>query len=259
MISWVAFFSPHPHPPSTLKKNKPKLYLFIYLAALGLGCSMWDLVPWPGNEPGSPELGAHSLSHWTTREVPLLLFEWKHWASKNVSCPKSHSQLVAEPGWDAQAACHPSLGWRIPGSQSPQEWETTALLTPGNLAKGEKHLRWSDRTTPSTPNSSLAGLPFFLCLYSHQASCIGIRRATNAQGNLPWGTDGLGVGSQNCSAACSWGLPCRPSLWWDLVSPPPDPMLNSLPGSHRRKGSLSRLNTIVLLPWESSFVSTFSR
>ena len=31
---------------------------------------MQDLVPWPRIEPGPPALGAWSLSHWTTREVP---------------------------------------------------------------------------------------------------------------------------------------------------------------------------------------------
>ena len=36
-----------------------------------LGCSMWDLVPWPGSKPRSPALGAQSVSHWTTRQVPL--------------------------------------------------------------------------------------------------------------------------------------------------------------------------------------------
>ena len=45
-------------------------FLFIYLAAPGLSCGMWDLVPWPGIEPGLPALGARSLSHWTAREVP---------------------------------------------------------------------------------------------------------------------------------------------------------------------------------------------
>ena len=30
-----------------------------------------DLVPQPGIEPGPPALGAQSLTHWTTREVPL--------------------------------------------------------------------------------------------------------------------------------------------------------------------------------------------
>ena len=58
------------------KKN-----LFIYLATPGLGCStqdlcwgMWDLVPWLGIEPRPPALGAQSLTHWTTREVPLWSF-----------------------------------------------------------------------------------------------------------------------------------------------------------------------------------------
>ena len=45
--------------------------LFIYLAVLGLSCSMWDLVPEPGMEPRPPRLGAQSLSHCTTREVPV--------------------------------------------------------------------------------------------------------------------------------------------------------------------------------------------
>ena len=35
-----------------------------------LSCGMWDLVSWPGIEPGFPALEAWSLSHWTTSEVP---------------------------------------------------------------------------------------------------------------------------------------------------------------------------------------------
>ena len=35
-------------------------------------CSMWDLVPLPGIEPGPPTLGVWSLSPWTTGEVPHL-------------------------------------------------------------------------------------------------------------------------------------------------------------------------------------------
>ena len=55
------------------------IYLFIctrsLLAAYKLfSCGMWDLVPRPGIEPGSPALGAWSLSHWTTREVPIFGF-----------------------------------------------------------------------------------------------------------------------------------------------------------------------------------------
>ena len=38
-----------------------------------LSCGMWDVVLWLGIEPRPPALGAWSLSHWTTREVPLYL------------------------------------------------------------------------------------------------------------------------------------------------------------------------------------------
>ena len=50
------------------------LFVFIYLAAPGLSCSMRDLVPWPGIEPGPPALEVWSLNHWTTREVPNCCF-----------------------------------------------------------------------------------------------------------------------------------------------------------------------------------------
>ena len=45
------------------------------MAALVLRCgtwnlSLWYLVFWPRIEPRLPTLGAQSVSHWTTREVP---------------------------------------------------------------------------------------------------------------------------------------------------------------------------------------------
>ena len=47
---------------------------WIFAAACRIfSCGMWDLVSWPGIEPGPPALGAGSLSHWATREVPLPL------------------------------------------------------------------------------------------------------------------------------------------------------------------------------------------
>ena len=33
-------------------------------------CDIWVLILWPGINPGPPALGAWSVSHWTTREVP---------------------------------------------------------------------------------------------------------------------------------------------------------------------------------------------
>ena len=62
------------------------IYLFIYLGCAGsssrhvgflaaackllVAARMRDLVPRPGIELGPPALGAQSLTHWTTREVP---------------------------------------------------------------------------------------------------------------------------------------------------------------------------------------------
>ena len=46
-------------------------FIFIYLfGCVSLGCSMWDLVPWPGIKPGPPALEAWTLGFCTTREVP---------------------------------------------------------------------------------------------------------------------------------------------------------------------------------------------
>ena len=44
--------------------------IFIYLTALGLSCSMWDLVPRPGIKPRPPAWGTQSLSHWTHQGSP---------------------------------------------------------------------------------------------------------------------------------------------------------------------------------------------
>ena len=41
-----------------------------------LSCGTWDLVPWPGMEPMATALGVRSVSHWTTREVPLHFKMW---------------------------------------------------------------------------------------------------------------------------------------------------------------------------------------
>ena len=39
-----------------------------------LSCSMWDIVPRPGIEPWPSSLEAWTLSYWTIREVPHLVF-----------------------------------------------------------------------------------------------------------------------------------------------------------------------------------------
>lgn len=47
----------------------PEPTLF-FLAVLDLSCGMQDLSSWTRTEARPPALGAQSLSHWTTREVP---------------------------------------------------------------------------------------------------------------------------------------------------------------------------------------------
>ena len=74
---------------------------------------MWDLVPRPGIEPGHPALGAQSLSHWTTREVP-------------VSSVQSLSRVVTP--WTA--ACQASLS--ITNSQSLLKLMSIKLVMPSN-------------------------------------------------------------------------------------------------------------------------------
>ena len=94
-------------------------YLFIYLSSPGiscstqdfqsswqhvrplsssmqtLSCSMWNLVPRPEMDPGSPALGARSLCHWTTREVPHIVSRW---------CGLRKERPLLEH--KAHAACH---------------------------------------------------------------------------------------------------------------------------------------------------------
>ena len=59
-------YSAHRGALNTLKK------IFTFLASLGLSCGIGDLVPLLGIEHRAPALGAQSLSHWTTKEVPSM-------------------------------------------------------------------------------------------------------------------------------------------------------------------------------------------
>ena len=66
---------------------------------------MWDLVPWPGIEPGSPALEVQSPIHCTTREVPENLFLcnrfcamcWDRAVAK-IMCVCSHGACIPEEG-----------------------------------------------------------------------------------------------------------------------------------------------------------------
>ena len=46
-----------------------------------LSCSMWDLSSLTKDQTQAPALGAQSLSHWTTRELPIICFYTNTFAS----------------------------------------------------------------------------------------------------------------------------------------------------------------------------------
>ena len=63
----------------------------------------WDLVPWPGIEPRPPALGARSLIHCATREVPRLFICGSYSCVSSVfggrydKCCLSDSHMVQQP------------------------------------------------------------------------------------------------------------------------------------------------------------------
>jgi len=66
---------------------------------------MWDLVP--GIEPRPPVLGAQSLSHWTTREVPKMV-------SIIPNLEKTEAQIRLSPSGLLTQLCRAYMGasWR---------------------------------------------------------------------------------------------------------------------------------------------------
>ena len=113
---------------------------------MGLGCSKWDLILWPGIKPRPPALGMWSFSHWTTRKAPfcclmltyLLLIQFSSVAQ---SCPTL---------WDPMSHSTPDLPVH---HQLPESTRT--------------YIHWvSDAIQPSHPLSSPS--PPALNLSQHQ-------------------------------------------------------------------------------------------
>ena len=64
----------------------------IFVVACGLlGAACGILFPDQGSNPGPPALGARSLNHWTTREIPFICFKHVN------SCCKERGRREAEP------------------------------------------------------------------------------------------------------------------------------------------------------------------
>ena len=67
---WRCKFGEHQHRRSMYLFILKYFKICIYLDVPDLSCSMWDLVPWLGIEPGPLASRAQSLSHWTSSDIP---------------------------------------------------------------------------------------------------------------------------------------------------------------------------------------------
>ena len=92
---------------------------FFVVACRILSCSMWDPVPWPGIKPEFPALGAWSLSHWTTSEVPFYS-SWLCQKKKAKNKPQISSLLSDDiapkpvlPFWFSSCLCFYHLNLKI--------------------------------------------------------------------------------------------------------------------------------------------------
>ena len=111
-------------------------------------CGMRNLVSWPGTEPGPPALGAWSLSHWTTREVPvafLMMAILTNGASLVARMVKNlptiwetwiQSLGQEDPLEKGMATNSSILAWRIPWTEGPGG--------PQSIGSQRAGLSWSD-------------------------------------------------------------------------------------------------------------------
>ena len=153
-------------------------------------CSMWDLVTWTGFEPRCPTLGAWSLSHWMTREVPSLIFSmvflvsilfistlifvisflltlgWAFLVAQMIkNLPTMQETQVGFLGWEdlleKGMATHSSiLAWRIPWTEE----------TGGLQSIGLQRVRHNWATTTHT--QIWASLVLFLVPWGVKVGCL---------------------------------------------------------------------------------------
>ena len=119
-----------------LKKKTKHSSIFIYLAAPGLSCNMYALVPWPGVEPKPSALGMWVFNGWTTKEVPLKIFFLN----------SGHCVLKDSRDWSTWYLC-PGMGLCLSVRPSVGEW--------GQASRRRRRLWMSLLLEPlSTPQTS---------------------------------------------------------------------------------------------------------
>ena len=72
-------------------------FLFVFLSVPGLILGVWYLVPWPGIEPGPPEMWVQSPTHWTNPPPKINILSWSYHAGRTLwlrRSPRFSSTLV---------------------------------------------------------------------------------------------------------------------------------------------------------------------
>ena len=119
-----------------------------------LSCGIWDLTPWPGIEFGPPALGAQSISHWTTREVPMTsLIKDKSqgkWLGNKLHCSFRY--------WFVVAFLVTKI--KYPDSLTPRPKEVTSFLTKERKAKFLERRTMTETSYHSYRFSLVFFLPF---------------------------------------------------------------------------------------------------
>ena len=115
---------PH-HPQRWHKKKKKEMSAWLNQVLVAtcrilscgmqtLGCSTWVLLPWPGIRPWPPALGVWSLSHWITKEVPGMTFQFPCLCYLTSSPPEVFPSTPSQsPTPQAHSRCCPSSDFCI--------------------------------------------------------------------------------------------------------------------------------------------------
>ena len=115
--------------------------IFDFCQAGSFSCGMWDLVLWSMINPRPSALGAQSLSHWTTREVPNPLLKadnemekamaphsstlaWRIPWTEELGRLQSIGSLGVGHNWATSLSLFTFMHWR-------RQWQSTPVFLPG--------------------------------------------------------------------------------------------------------------------------------
>ena len=124
------------------------------MAAQSLSCSMWDLVPWPGIEPGPPALGTQSLSPWATRDIPLpafLTIVSSKSCPRNLHLPRRNSHNLTSRPSPCLTSPSPRLGFSF---QSLSPYDMSFGPCPGQSPRELLTAHFPCGSTPGPPSTS---------------------------------------------------------------------------------------------------------